>query len=86
MSQPGGTDQAHCCPDCLPCPASPLPRALGAADIAVLARAERLTAPRGQCARVRSRAALTSTVTAIVAGPLITVALAASGVLMCGIP
>jgi Zn-dependent protease with chaperone function len=60
--------------------------ALGAADIAVLARAERLTAPRAQLARVRSQAALTSTVTAMVAGPLISVALAASGVLMCGIP
>jgi len=59
--------------------------ALGAADIDVLARAERLTAPRAQRANVRSGAALTSAVTILVAGPLVTAALAAS-VLMCGIP
>jgi len=60
--------------------------ALGAADIDVLARAERLTAPRTQLARAGSRAALTGAVTAMLAGPLLTAALAASGLLMCGIP
>ena len=59
--------------------------ALGAADIDVLARAERLTAPNAQLAVARSRAALTSAVTVLVAGPLVTAALAAS-MLMCGIP
>lgn len=59
--------------------------ALGAADIDVLARAERLTAPNAQLAVARSRAALTSAVTVLVAGPLVTAASAAS-VLMCGIP
>jgi Zn-dependent protease with chaperone function len=57
--------------------------ALGAADVAVLARAERLTAPHAHLAR--SRAALTSTVTMMAVGPLITAAVAASGALMCGI-
>lgn len=60
--------------------------ALGAADVDVLARAERLTAPQTQRASVRSRAALTSAVTVMVAGPLITAVLAASGALMCGLP
>jgi Zn-dependent protease with chaperone function len=60
--------------------------ALGAADIAVLARAQRLTAPRAQLARVRCRAALTGTLTVMVAGPLLTAALAASGAIVCGIP
>jgi Zn-dependent protease with chaperone function len=60
--------------------------ALGAADVDVLARAERLTAPGAQLARARSKAALTGAVTAMIAGPLLTVALAASSVLMCGIP
>jgi Zn-dependent protease with chaperone function len=60
--------------------------ALGAADIDVLARAERLTAPSAELARAGSRAALTGAVTAMIAGPLVTAALAASGVLMCGIP
>jgi Zn-dependent protease with chaperone function len=58
--------------------------ALGAADVAVVARAERLSTPWTYLARARTRAALTSTVTLMAAGPLITVALAASGVLMCG--
>jgi len=60
--------------------------ALGAADVDVLTRAERLTVPRAQRANVRSGAALTSAVTLMVAGPIITAALAASGALMCGIP
>jgi Zn-dependent protease with chaperone function len=60
--------------------------ALGAADVDVLARAERLTAPGAQMARARSKAVLTGAVTAMIAGPLLTAALAASSVLMCGIP
>jgi Zn-dependent protease with chaperone function len=60
------------------------PEALAAADAAVLARAERLTAPREHQATARARAALTSTVTVLAAGPVITAALAASGALMCG--
>ncbi|MGH3677660.1 MAG: M56 family metallopeptidase [Mycobacterium sp.] len=53
--------------------------ALGAADIAVLTRAERLAAPPAH-----RRAALTSALTIFVVGPLITAVLAASGSLMCG--
>lgn len=60
--------------------------ALGAADIDVLARAERLTAPRASRASVSCLTALTSAVTVMVAGPLITATLATSGALMCGIP
>jgi hypothetical protein len=60
--------------------------ALGAADVAVLVRAERLTAPRPQLALARSRAALTGIVTVMAAGPLVAAVLAASGALMCGIP
>ena len=60
--------------------------ALGAADIAVLARAQRLAAPRAQLALARSRAALSCTVTVMATGPLLAAALAASGALMCGIP
>ncbi|MGB0876186.1 MAG: M56 family metallopeptidase [Mycobacterium sp.] len=60
--------------------------ALGAADVAVLERAERLTESSlpNRMITARCAAALTSTVVAIVAGPLLIAALAASGVLMCG--
>jgi hypothetical protein len=58
--------------------------ALGAADIAVLSRAERLAIPPAYRVRVRARAALTSTSTIIALAPLATVVLGASGVLMCG--
>jgi Zn-dependent protease with chaperone function len=61
--------------------AAPAP-ALGAATVAVLARAERLILPPAN--RSRARAALTAVLAIIAAGPLITVALAASGALMCG--
>lgn len=60
--------------------------ALGAADVAVLERVERLTEPSRADRMITARCAvaLTSTVTAILAGPLVIAALAASGVLMCG--
>lgn len=57
--------------------------ALGAADVAVLSRAERLAVPAAQPTRIRARAALTSASTLMVCGPLITLAAAASGALMC---
>jgi hypothetical protein len=60
--------------------------ALGAADVAVLLRAARLTAPQAQLALARSRAALTAVVTVMAAGPLFAAVLAASGALICGIP
>lgn len=60
--------------------------ALAAADVAVLARAERLSAPSAGLALARTRAALTSAVTVTAAGPLLIAALAASGVLMCTLP
>jgi Zn-dependent protease with chaperone function len=59
--------------------------ALGAADVAVLTRAERLTAPPAHLAQARRRVALASTVTILAAGPAITAALAASGALLCGV-
>lgn len=64
--------------------AAPMPAgALGAAGAAVLARAERLAVTRHAGF---GRTALTSTVIAMTAGgPLMTVLLAASGILMCGI-
>jgi Zn-dependent protease with chaperone function len=65
------------------CRAAPA-EALAAADLAVLARAERLAAPPGHPAVGQARAALASLVALLAAGPLITVALAASGALMCG--
>ncbi|WP_099041871.1 M56 family metallopeptidase [Mycobacterium neglectum] len=58
--------------------------ALGAADVAVLNRAERLALPPAQHVRVRAQAALTSASTIIAFAPLATVVLGASGVLMCG--
>ena len=58
--------------------------ALAAADLAVVARAERLILPPAGRARVHARAALASVLVIIAAGPLITAALAASGALMCG--
>jgi beta-lactamase regulating signal transducer with metallopeptidase domain len=58
--------------------------ALAAADLAVLARVERLAAPPAEPAIARARAALTSVVAVIVAGPFLTVTLAAAGLLMCG--
>jgi len=60
--------------------------ALGAADVAVVARAQRLAAPDAQPALARSRAALTGIVTVMATGPLVAAALAASGALRCGIP
>jgi Zn-dependent protease with chaperone function len=61
--------------------AAPAP-ALGAASLAVLTRAERLVLPRRAPARVRF--VLSAILAIIAAGPLITVALAASGALICG--
>jgi Zn-dependent protease with chaperone function len=58
--------------------------ALGAADVAVLARARRLSTPPPPRARAQARAVLTSTVTIMIAGPLVTVIVAISGALMCG--
>lgn len=58
--------------------------ALGAADVAVLTRAERLAVPAAQPTRIRARAALTSASTLMVCGPLITLAVAASGAVICG--
>lgn len=58
--------------------------ALGAADVAVLTRAKRLTAPAARRARVRTAVHLSSAMTIMVAGPLITVVVAISGALMCG--
>lgn len=57
--------------------------ALGAATVAVLSRAQRLSTPPGLAARARASAMLTVCVAAIAAGPLITIALAASGALLC---
>ena len=58
--------------------------ALGAADIAVLARAKRLSMPAARAHRVRTAAVLSSAMTVMAAGPLTTVAVAVSGALMCG--
>ena len=58
--------------------------ALGAADVAVLERARRLTALRTGAAHTRCKAALTSTMTMLLAGPLAITAMAASGLLVCG--
>jgi Zn-dependent protease with chaperone function len=58
--------------------------ALAAADVAVLTRAERLTAPPVCRAQARARAALSSAVTIMVAGAVITTVLALSGALTCG--
>jgi Zn-dependent protease with chaperone function len=58
--------------------------ALGAADIAVLHRAQRLAVPPAHRARVRAQAALAGASTVIACAPLATLALGVSGVLMCG--
>jgi Zn-dependent protease with chaperone function len=60
--------------------AAPAP-ALGAATIAVLTRAERLMLPPG--GHAGARVVLSAILAIIAAGPLITVALAASGALIC---
>lgn len=57
---------------------------LAAADVAVLERVQRLALPPADPAIARARAALMSVVAVMVAGPLITVTLTASGVLLCG--
>lgn len=64
------------------CRATPA-RALAAADVAVLARADRLAVPPGDPAIARARAALISIITVMVFAPAMTAALAASGVLTC---
>jgi Zn-dependent protease with chaperone function len=66
------------------CRAAPA-EALAAADLAVLARAERLAAAPEDPTTARARAALASVVALLAAGPLITAALAASGAFMCGV-
>lgn len=58
--------------------------ALAAADVAVLARVERLAMPPGDVAQARARAALIGLIAVLVAAPLTIATLAASGVLMCG--
>ncbi|MCV7346010.1 M56 family metallopeptidase [Mycolicibacterium rhodesiae] len=58
--------------------------ALGAADVAVLNRAERLALPPAHSARVRAQAALASASTIIAVAPVGTLVLGASGFLMCG--
>jgi Zn-dependent protease with chaperone function len=58
--------------------------ALGAADIAVLNRAQRLADPPAYRARFGTRAALASASTVIVCAPVATFVLGVSGVLMCG--
>jgi hypothetical protein len=65
------------------CRAEPA-EALAAADVAVLARAERLAVPPEDPVGARARAALASVVAFMTAGPLIMTALAASGALVCG--
>ncbi|GAB5904090.1 peptidase M48 [Mycobacteroides chelonae] len=57
--------------------------AVGAANVAVLDRAERLLTPPEPPARAWARIALTMCVAAISAGPLVTIALATSGALLC---
>lgn len=58
--------------------------ALAAADVAVLARAERLAVLSADPAIGRARAALSSVIAVLAAGPVVTVILAASGALLCG--
>lgn len=64
------------------CSSSPA-EALGAADVAVLARAKRLAGSPAEPLSTRTRAALVSVVVLLGAGPLIVAALSASGALMC---
>jgi len=58
--------------------------ALGAADVAVLTRIERLIGPPALHTRARAWAALAPIVAVLAAGPAITIALAGAGLLMCG--
>jgi Zn-dependent protease with chaperone function len=58
--------------------------ALGAADVAVMTRIERLIVPPALPTRARASATLASIVAVLAAGPVITVALAGAGALMCG--
>lgn len=60
--------------------------ALGAADVAVLERAQRLTESRAAPTHRRRAAMLTGATTMIAAGPVAIAAMAASGLLMCGMP
>lgn len=57
--------------------------ALGAADVAVLARAKRLAVSQAEPLRTPTQAALVSVVALLGSGPLIIAALSASGALMC---
>jgi Zn-dependent protease with chaperone function len=58
--------------------------ALAVADVAVLARAERLSVPPADPAIARARLALLSVVAVLMAGPVMVATLAASGLLLCG--
>ena len=58
--------------------------ALGAADVAVLTRIERLIGPPALHTRARAWAALAPIVAVLAAGPAITIAPAGAGLLMCG--
>jgi len=62
--------------------ATPSP-ALGAADLEVLARAERLLRTAPQRCRLRARALLSAAMTVIAAGPVGIAALTVTGVLLC---
>ncbi|ARQ62685.1 MULTISPECIES: M56 family metallopeptidase [Mycobacteroides] len=57
--------------------------ALGAANVAVLSRAQRLLTPPAFTTQARTHAMLTAAVLTIATGPLITIALAATGTLTC---
>lgn len=65
------------------CRAAPA-EALAAADVAVLARAERLALPPGHPDEASTRAALTAVIAAMVAGPFLVTPLAGFGALLCG--
>jgi Zn-dependent protease with chaperone function len=58
--------------------------ALAAAEVAVLARVERLAMPPGDPSIGRARAALISVVAVMAAAPVMIAALTASGILLCG--
>ncbi|WP_235688626.1 hypothetical protein [Mycolicibacterium phocaicum] len=62
------------------CGAAPA-EALGAADVAVLDRAARLTGPAGT--GLAARAGLAAALVTVIAGPLFIAALAASGTALC---
>jgi hypothetical protein len=57
--------------------------ALAAAEVAVLARAERLAMPPGDPSIGRARAALISVVAVMAAAPIMVAALTASGIPLC---